>query len=304
MNLLRVADLDKKQIDELIERAVLLKVRKKAGIPWKPLTGKVIALVFEKASTRTRVSFECAMNDLGGSSIVLTSGTSQMGRGEPVKDTARVLSGYTDCIMVRTYGHDIIEEFVEYSSVPVINGLTDSHHPCQVLADLQTIVEVKGSYAGLKIAWVGDGNNMANTWIDAAAVLGFELTLACPSGYEPDSGLLKEAKKAGANITLHASAEEAVKGADVINTDVWVSMGQEEEREKRISDFTGFQLSSGLLKKAKKDAIVLHCLPAHRDEEITDEVIEGKQSVVWQQAENRMHIQKAILELLLVEKGI
>ncbi len=302
MHLLRVFDLEKKAIDELIAMAASLKDRHNRGIPHQPLRGRVLGLIFEKSSTRTRVSFETAMYHLGGSAIFLNPGDSQIGRGEPIKDTARVMSGYIDAVVIRTFGHDKLEEYAKYSTVPVINGLTDAHHPCQVLADILTVVEQKGSYEGMKVCWVGDGNNMANSWIEAAARLGFELRLACPSGYTPDKGLLADVG-AGDNIRIMESVEDAVRGVDIINTDVWASMGQEEEQVKREAAFSGYQINKKLLGLAAKDAIVLHCLPAHRGEEITDDVIEGPQSVVWEQAENRLHMQKAILERLLCGEG-
>lgn len=305
MNLLAISDLKKEEIDGLLERAATLKKRSRSGIPHKPLRGRVLALVFEKPSTRTRVSFEVAMHHLGGDTIFISQGDSQIGRGEPVKDTARVMSGYVDGVVIRTFGHDIIEEYAGYSTVPVINGLTDLHHPCQVLADILTVVEEKcgeekGGYEGLKVAWIGDGNNMANSWIEAASILGFELRLACPKGYLPDEGILKSARARGkGKIELTGGVEEAAKGADVLNTDVWASMGQEEERAKRLDAFKGYQVNEKTLSVANKGAIVMHCLPAHRGEEITEGVIEGPASVVWRQAENRLHIQRAILERLL-----
>ncbi len=302
MDLLSIFELEKKVIEELIARAGALKERHKAGIPYNPLRGKTLGLIFEKPSTRTRVSFETAMSHLGGDAIFISHRDSQIGRGEPIKDTARVMSRYVDAVVIRTFGHETIEEYASFSTVPVINGLTDLHHPCQVLADLLTVVEKKGGLEGVKVAWIGDGNNMANSWIEASLRLGFELRLACPKGYEPSGEILKRVKSdKAARVTITTSVEEAVKGADVLNTDVWASMGQEEEQKKRVNAFKGFQINASVLKKAAKDAIVLHCLPAHRNEEITDEVIEGKQSAVWDQAENRLHIQKAILEWLLVE---
>ncbi len=304
MNLLTVADLNKEEIDNLIERASALKERHRKGIPHTPLRGKTLGLIFEKSSTRTRVSFEVAMHHLGGNAVFISGKDSQIGRGEPIKDTSRVMSRYVDGIVIRTFGHGIIEEYARYSAVPVINGLTDTHHPCQVLADVLTVVEKKGFYKGLKFCWIGDGNNMANSWIEAAMMLGFDLTLACPKGYAPDNAFLKRAKAEGAsNIRLTEDVEEAAKDADVLNTDVWASMGQEEESERRMVDFKGFQINSDVLKLARKDAIVLHCLPAHRGEEISDEVMEGPHSAVWDEAENRLHIQKAILEWLLAEGG-
>jgi ornithine carbamoyltransferase len=302
VNLLSIFELEKKVIDELIERAGALKERHKAGIPYNPLRGKTLGLIFEKASTRTRVSFETAMGHLGGSAIFISHRDSQIGRGEPIKDTARVMSRYVDAVVIRTFGHEIIQEYASFSTVPVINGLTDLHHPCQVLADLLTIVEKKGSLDGVKVAWIGDGNNMANSWIEASLRLGFELRLACPEGYEPSKEMLKlvESEKA-TQVTITTSVKDAASGVDVLNTDVWASMGQEEEQKKRVNAFKGFQIDASVLKLAASDAIVLHCLPAHRNEEITDDVIEGTQSAVWDQAENRLHIQKAILEWLLVE---
>jgi len=302
MHLLRVFDLEKKDIDELLSMAASLKERHRRGIPHQPLRGRVMGLIFEKSSTRTRVSFETAMYHLGGSAIFLSPKDSQIGRGEPIKDTARVMSGYVDVVVIRTFGHDKLEQYARYSTVPVINGLTDAHHPCQVLADILTVVEQKGSYEGIKACWVGDGNNMANSWIEAAARLGFELRLACPSGYTPDKRLLAEVG-GGDNIRVMESVEEAVRGADVVSTDVWASMGQEEEQVKREAVFRGYQINDELLALADKEAIVLHCLPAHRGEEITDDVIEGPHSVVWEQAENRLHMQKAVLERLLCGEG-
>ncbi len=302
MHLLAISDLTKDDIDGLLKRAASLKERHKKGIPHNPLRGRTLALIFEKASTRTRVSFETAMYHLGGDAIFISHRDSQMGRGEPIKDTARVMSRYVDAVVIRTFGHGIIEEFAQYSTVPVINGLTDTHHPCQVLADILTVVEKKGSYKDITACWIGDGNNMANSWIEAAVTLGFNLKLACPRGYWPDKNFLASMNlKEHPNVSITESVEEAVKGADVLNTDVWASMGQEEEAEARIKAFEGFQISSRVLSLAKKDAIVMHCLPAHRGEEITEDVLEGPNSVVWDQAENRLHIQKAILEWLLVD---
>lgn len=299
MHLLTIADLTKEDIDRLIASAVTSKARHKKGIPHNPLRGKTLGLVFEKSSTRTRVSFETAMHQLGGSAIFMSQRDSQIGRGEPIKDTARVMSRYVDAVVIRTFGHGIIEEYARYSSVPVINGLTDLHHPCQVLADLMTIVEKKGGYEGMKACWIGDGNNMANSWIEAAMLLSFELALACPGGYWPDKAILERAASVNPKIRMAEGAEDAARGADVLNTDVWASMGQEEEAEARKKAFGGYQINEKLLGLAKKDAIVLHCLPAHRGEEITDEVMEGPASAIWDQAENRLHIQKAALEWLL-----
>ncbi|CAG0929880.1 ornithine carbamoyltransferase [Planctomycetaceae bacterium] len=301
MHLLTIAELNRQEIDTLLKMAATGKARHKMGIPYNPLRGKTLGLIFEKSSTRTRVSFETAMNQLGGSSIFISQRDSQIGRGEPIKDTARVMSRYVDAIVIRTFGHEIIEEYAKYSAVPVINGLTDLHHPCQVLADVLTIVEKKGGYEGMKVCWIGDGNNMANSWIEAAGVLGFELVLACPKGYHPHEGILKKAASVNPKIRVTGSVEEAATGADVLNTDVWASMGQEEEASARRKAFEGFQINSRVLGMAKSDAIVLHCLPAHRGEEITEEVMEGPQSAIWDEAENRLHIQKAVLERLLVK---
>ncbi len=277
-----------------------LKEKQKSGIPHKLLDGKTVALIFEKASTRTRVSFEVGVFQLGGHGLFMSSGNSQMGRGEPIRDTARVMARYCDGVMIRTFGQEIVEEFARYSDVPVINGLTDLFHPCQIMADLMTVIEYKKSYEGLKFAWVGDGNNMANTWIEAAAIFGFDLALACPKGYEPDAKVLAWADaKAPGRITLTSDPEDAVRGADVVNTDVWASMGQEAEQKVREAAFAGYCLDDTLLALAKPDCIVLHCLPAHRGEEISDSVIEGKHSVVWDEAENRLHIQKAIMARLI-----
>lgn len=302
MHLLTISDLSREDIDNLIAGAVTLKARHKKGIPHNPLRGKTLALIFEKSSTRTRVSFEAAMHQLGGSAIFMSQRDSQIGRGEPIKDTARVMSRYVDAVVIRTFGHGIIEEYAKYSSVPVINGLTDLHHPCQVLADLMTVVEKKGGYEGIKACWIGDGNNMANSWVEAAMQLKFELTLACPNGYWPEKAILDKAVAANPKIRVVESVEEAAKGADVLNTDVWASMGQEEEAEARKKAFEGYQINEKLLGLAKKGAIALHCLPAHRGEEITDGAMEGPASAIWDQAENRLHIQKAVLEWLLAGK--
>ncbi len=295
---LTVSDLEKDQLLTIISRAMELKKRREQGIPCRPAPGKVLGMLFEKPSTRTRISFEAAMFQLGGSVSFMPSRDLQLKRGEPLKDTARVLARYLDCLVVRTFGQEIVEELASWSEIPVINGLTDQHHPCQILSDIMTVMEYRGSdLSRLKIAWVGDGNNMAQSWIQAASRLGFTLVLACPEGYLPDKDIL-EAARAEASLPIEVVNEPvaAVKGADVINTDVWASMGQEEEAERRRKIFRPFQVNRDLVALAKEDAIVLHCLPAHRDEEITEDVLEGKQSVVWDQAENKMHLHKAILE--------
>ena len=276
-----------------------LKQKQKEGTPHQLLKGQTLGMIFEKASTRTRVSFEVGMFQLGGHGLFLHSGTTQMGRGEPIKDTARVMSGYCDGVMARTYSHTALEEFAEHSYVPVINGLSDLYHPCQVVADMFTVTEHKENYRDLKYCWIGDGNNMANSWINAAAVAGFELRIATPKGYEPDSDIVALAEKAGAKIILTNDPREAAEGIDVLNTDVWSSMGHEAEQEERIKAFKGFQINSELLKLADSEAVVMHCLPAHRNEEITDEVVEGSQSIIFAEAENRLHAQKAILATLM-----
>jgi ornithine carbamoyltransferase len=264
----------------------------------KPLAGKSLAMIFMKSSTRTRVSFEVGAWQLGGHALFLSPRDVQLGRGEPVADTARVLSRYVDGIMIRTFAHSEVEELAKFASVPVINGLTDLLHPCQILADLLTIRQHLGTIDGRKVAWVGDGNNMANSWINGAYRLGFDLTLACPEGYEPDKAILERAQKV-ANVRVVRDPAEAVEGADVVNTDVWASMGQEEEQAVREKAFKGYIVDDALMSRAQQDAIFLHCLPAHRGEEVAASVIDGPQSVVWDEAENRLHIQKAIMAHLM-----
>jgi ornithine carbamoyltransferase len=266
-----------------------------------PLAGKTLGMIFAKSSTRTRVSFEVGAFQLGGHALFLSSRDIQLGRGEPIRDTARVLSRYLDGIMIRTFDHADVEELARFGSIPIINGLTDLLHPCQVMADLLTIRETLGGWDGKAIAWVGDGNNMANSWIDAAGSLGFELRLACPKGYEPNVEILERNRKK-ARITLTTDPEEAVHGAQVVNTDVWASMGQEEEQEQRARAFQGYIVDRNLMRLADRGAIFLHCLPAHRGEEVSEEVIEGRQSRVWDQAENRLHVQKAIMAFLMGEQ--
>lgn len=259
-----------------------------------PLLGKSLAMIFEKNSTRTRVSFEVAMRELGGNPLVLQKADLQLGRGETVADTARVLSRYVHALMLRAYGHNTLLELAQYATVPVMNGLTDLLHPCQVMADVLTIEEHLGGIAGKKIAWVGDGNNMANTWITAAEKLDFELVLACPETLAPNRDILAGALAAGARVRLTTSPEDAVRGADAVNADTWVSMGDDDTLTRKQA-FRGFQVNDALMALAKPTAIFLHCLPAHRGEEVTDEVLDGAQSVVWDEAENRLHVQKAIL---------
>ncbi len=260
----------------------------------KPLAGKSLAMIFMKASTRTRVSFEVGAWQLGGHALFLSPRDVQLGRGEPIADTARVLSRYVDGIMIRTFAHTEVEELARFSTVPVINGLTDLLHPCQILADLLTIRQHLGGIDGRRVAWIGDGNNMANSWLNAAYVLGFDLTLACPEGYDPDAAILGRAQLA-AKVRVVRDPAEAADGADVINTDVWASMGQEEEQAIRMKAFSGYMVDASLMSRAKKGAIFMHCLPAHRGEEVSADVIDGPQSVVWDEAENRLHVQKAVM---------
>jgi ornithine carbamoyltransferase len=263
------------------------------------MEGQVAILIFEKASTRTRVSFEVAVGRLGGSTLFMTPAESQLGRSEPLSDTARVLSRYADVIVIRTFGQTKVDDLAHYSTIPVINALTDEYHPCQVLSDLLTISERRPDFENLKVAWVGDGNNMANSWINAAVQVPFELVLACPKDYDPDPNVLAYAKQAGAKVTLTRDPEEAVTGAHFVNTDVWASMGMEGEQEEREAVFSKFQINDDILALADPEAKVMHCLPAHRGEEITEEVIEGPRSIVFDQAENRLHMQMAILEWVL-----
>jgi ornithine carbamoyltransferase len=298
-DLLTILDLSREEIVTLLARARELKALHKEGRNPAPLKGKTVAMIFDKPSTRTRVSFEAGIAQLGGTSIYLAPGQTQMSRNEPVADTARVLSRYVDGVVVRTFAQETVEDLARHATIPVINGLTDTHHPCQVLSDLMTMEERFGDFTGLKVAWVGDGNNMANSWITAAMHLDFPLHLACPEGYGPDNALLSLAQKEGARVFLGQDPKEAVAGALVINTDVWASMGQEDEAAERQKFFEPYQVNDELLKLAAPEAIVLHCLPAHRGEEITAAVLDGPQSAAWDQAENRMHFQKALLEWLL-----
>jgi ornithine carbamoyltransferase len=265
----------------------------------RPLAGKSLAMIFVKSSTRTRVSFEVGCWQLGGQPLFLSARDIQLGRGEPLADTARVLSRYVHGIMVRTYGQADVVELARHASVPVINGLTDLFHPCQVLADVFTVRQHLGDYRGRLVAWIGDGNNMANSWIEAAEKLGIRLRLACPEGYEPDAEILGRARAGGADVVLVRDPVEAVRGADVVTTDVWASMGQEDEQEIRARAFHGYTVDAALMALAAPHAIFLHCLPAHRGEEVTAEVIDGPQSRVWDEAENRLHVQKAIMAVLM-----
>jgi ornithine carbamoyltransferase len=288
-------DLSKAEVDALLDLALRMK---SGAYREQPLAGKTLALIFAKSSTRTRVSFEVGTSQLGGHALFLSARDIQLGRGEPIRDMARVLSRMVDGIMIRTFAHADVAELAQWATVPVINGLTDSHHPCQILADLLTMGEHVGGYAGKRVAWIGDGNNMANSWLDAAALLGFELRIACPEGYEPDHDVFERASRA-TKVLITEEPDEAVDGADVVNTDVWASMGQEGETEKRKNAFQGYCVDAGLMQRAKPSAIFLHCLPAHRGEEVTDAVIEGPQSRVFEQAGNRLHAQKALLALLM-----
>ncbi len=286
-------DLSGDEIRALIRRAGELK---RLDTVYEPLKNKVLGMIFEKSSTRTRVSFEAGMIQFGGGAIFLSPRDSQLGRGEPVEDSAKVLSRMVDCLMLRTHSHRTVEIFAEHSKVPVINGLTDRFHPCQVLADMQTWFERRGDIAGKTVAWIGDGNNMCQTYIHAARQLDFNLKIACPEGYEPEAELLAEA---GGRVQLTRDVRQAAQGADLVVTDVWASMGQEQEQALRAEAFVGYQVDAGLMALAAPDALFMHCLPAHRGEEVSAEVMDGLQSVVWDEAENRLHAQKALLEFLL-----
>ena len=299
-DLLNVYDLKQTDFEKIWQRAKILKKSLKNGKPHHSLKGKTLGMIFDKSSTRTRISFEVGMYQLGGIALFLTSRDTQIGRGETICDSARMMSRYLDGIMIRTFSQKNVEELACWASIPVINGLTDLLHPCQILSDLFTIKEKKGSYNKLKITYIGDGNNIANTWIEAAAKLPIKLALACPGGYDPDRKILAKCKKeATEGIFLHRDPFEAAKNADVLYTDVWTSMGHESENEERKKIFKNYQINKRILKEAKKNVIVMHCLPAHRGEEISTDVIDGKHSVVIDQAENRLHVQKAILEILL-----
>jgi ornithine carbamoyltransferase len=292
---LAIPDLSREEIGAVLDLAARMK---RGAYRDRPLDGKTLAMVFTKSSTRTRVSFEVGTFQLGGHALFLSSRDIQLGRGEPIRDTARVLSRYVDGIMIRTFAHSDVEELARHASVPVINGLTDLLHPCQVLTDVFTMTEYVGGWEGKVVAWIGDGNNMANSWLNAAAVLGFELRLACPEGYEPNHDIFEFAKR-HTNVMITEDVDEAVRGAHAVNTDVWASMGQEGEADQRALAFRGYQVSASLMKLAARDAIFLHCLPAHRGEEVTEEVFEGAQSRVFDQAENRLHVQKAVMATLM-----
>ncbi len=293
---LSLMDLSSDELEAMTARAIELKQQWKDGVIYEPLKNQTLAMVFEKSSTRTRVSFETGMTQFGGHALFLSPRDTQLGRGEPIEDTARVLSEMVDGVMIRTFEHEKIERFAEYSTVPVINALTDLYHPCQLLADMQTYAEQRGSIRGATVTWVGDGNNMCHSYMNAAVQFGFHLNIACPEGYDPDAGLM-EARSG--HFTLYRDPMEAARDSDLVVTDVWASMGQEEEQKQREADFEGFQVNAKMMDAASRDALFMHCLPAHRDEEVTAEVLEGPQSVVWQEAGNRLHAQKALLEFLM-----
>ena len=295
---LTLTDLTSDEFRKIIERAIELKAMQHRGEIFEPLKNKVLAMIFEKSSTRTRVSFESGMAQFGGHAIFLSPRDTQLGRGEPVEDSARVLSSMADCLMVRTFEHNKAELLAEYSSVPVINGLTDDVHPCQLLADMQTWFEQRGDIKGKTVTWVGDGNNMCHSYMHAAKLLDFKLNIACPEGFEPQQAFIDETRD---SIEITQDVAAACTGSDLIVTDVWASMGQEEEQKAREQAFSNFQVTSELMKLTNKDALFMHCLPAHRGEEVSADVIDGAQSVVWDEAENRLHAQKALLEFLLVD---
>ena len=296
---LTLKDFTRQEIEEMVNLGIDLKAKQKAGIPTPILEGKTLGMIFQKSSTRTRVSFEVGMYQLGGSALFLSTNDLQIGRGEPIKDTARVLSRYLDGIMIRTYSHADVEELAAYADIPVINGLTDDYHPTQVIADLITIQEHKGKLAGIKFAYVGDGNNMTHSLIIGCAKVGMDVTVACPDGYMPNPEVVALAQgyaaESGGSVTVMHDPKEAVKGVDVIYTDTWASMGQEAEKEIRKKAFAGYQVDDALMALAKPDAIFMHCLPAYRGMEVTDEVMESAQSVVFDEAENRLHAHKAIM---------
>jgi ornithine carbamoyltransferase len=293
---LTLDDVSGDELRRLIQRATELARDQRAGIRYAPLVGRVLAMIFEKSSTRTRLSFEAGMSQLGGDSIFLSPRDTQLGRGEPIEDTARVVGRMCDAVMIRTGDHDTLERFAEHSRAPVINGLTDRCHPCQLLADVQTYTELRGDIAGRTVAWIGDGNNMCRSWLNAARLLGFTVRVACPDGFGPGDEALKSAGAAAVTVD---DPQAAADGADLVVTDVWASMGQEAEQDARTAAFSAYQVDAALMAHAADDALFMHCLPAHRGEEVTAEVLEGPHSVVWQEAENRLHAQKALLEMLV-----
>lgn len=293
---LKLADFSAEELEHMLERALWIKARQKAGNPYEPFHGKVLAMIFEKASTRTRVSFETGFYQMGGNVVNLTSQGSQLGRSESIEDTARVISRMVDLVMIRTFGQDRLVAFAQNSQVPVINGLTNEYHPVQIMTDILTFMEHKGSIRGKRVAWIGDANNMSYSWLEAAKILGFEMTLAIPEGYPLDTSLIP----AGNYYTVTRDPIEAAKGADLVTTDVWTSMGFEKENEKRRHDFASFQVNDAVMAAADPQALFMHCLPAHRGEEVAASVIDGPQSVVWDEAENRLHAQKGIMEYCLL----
>ncbi len=294
---LTLADLSREELQQILARAAEMKQAFKQGMLAPSCPGRVLVMIFEKSSTRTRVSFETAIVQLGGHAIFLSPDDSQLGRGEPLEDTARVLSRMVDCVMIRTFEHEKLVRFAANSDIPVINGLSDSYHPCQLLADMQTYHEFRGSIAGRKVAWLGDGNNMCHSYINAARMFDFSLSIACPESHRPESSVLQESAQ---YVMIVEDPAEAVRDADLVVTDVWASMGQEQEIEQRLEIFSPYQVNQRLMSMAAQDAIFMHCLPAHRGDEVTAEVIDGPQSVVWEEAGNRLHSQKALLEFLLL----
>ncbi|MBT9135486.1 MAG: Ornithine carbamoyltransferase [Firmicutes bacterium] len=296
-------DFTQEELWQVFKTTEMMKLKQKMGEPFQPLKGKTLGMIFQKASTRTRISFEVGMWQLGGYALFLSANDLQLKRGETIADTARVLSRYVEGIMIRTYAHQDVLDLAKYGSIPIINGLTDLLHPCQVAADLFTIWEKKNRLQGLKLVYIGDGNNMAHSLLFGCAKMGLDVTICSPSGYLPDANIVRLAKEdallTGAKVVVTGDVEEGVRGADVVYTDVWASMGQEAEHAKRVKDLMPYQVNAKLMQLAKPDALFLHCLPAHRNEEVTDEVIDGPQSVVWDEAENRLHVQKAIMALVM-----
>lgn len=299
---LSILDINRGELDDLMREAFRLRDLRDRGLPHSLLTGACLALIFEKASTRTRISFEAGIRDLGGHAIFLTTRDMQLGRGEEIRDTARVASGYVSGVMIRAYRHETIEEYAKYSTIPVINGLSDREHPCQLLADIMTIIQEFGKTDGIRVAWIGDGNNVCRSLILSSGMTGMNITVASPEGYEPPAQVLQKAREIGGSVTVLRDPFQAVQEADVVMTDTWVSMGDEEEKNTRLAAFSGYCITQELLGKARSRAIVMHCLPAHRGEEIAEDVIEGARSRVFIEAENRLHVQKAILVRLLLPR--
>jgi ornithine carbamoyltransferase len=295
---LSLLDFSSTELRDLIHLAIDVKTKLKQGVTHQPLTGKVLAMVFDKSSTRTRVSFEAGMHQLGGHAMFLSTRDIQLGRGELIEDSARVISSMVDGIMIRTFGHERVTTLARYSEVPVINGLSDDLHPCQLLADMQTWFELRGDIKGAQVAWIGDGNNMCHSYMNASRQFDFKLNIACPKGHEPSKIMIDSCRE---RIKIFNNVEDAAQNSDLIVTDVWASMGQEDEQTQRLQAFADFQVSSRIMQLASNDALFMHCLPAHRGEEVTTEILEGAQSVVWQEAENRLHAQKALLEILITE---